>query len=188
MRIVFLLFVIATTASAQQFEIGVRHLIVETGSADNVNIDSARGFAATAEIFVTPHFSSELSASFANPAANLATPDVDLGTLGLQTTALTARWNAGAFFVGAGGAVVSIGNLDDQTGDAIEVDFDREITFVAEAGARLRLRRVPHLAAIVVVSYMPLTAELNVRRANVTLPAELSLDPLVIGVGASWRF
>ena len=169
---------LATSAFAQDFEVGMRHLIVTTGDTGDLELPMSRGFAATAEVFFTPRVSTELSVSFVNPEATYR--DVDLGTLGLQTTALTARWNYGFVFVGAGGALVTIGNLDDQLGDEIEVEFDREIAPVVEGGLRVRIGRI---SGLLLVSYMPLTAE-----PNVPFPDELSIDPLTVGIGASWRF
>ena len=185
-RLAVLIAFVASAAAAQDFELGMRHLVVNTGSTGELDIASSRGFAATAELFVTPRFSTELSASFTNPEAMAG--DVDLGTLGLQTTALTARYHLGPVFVGAGGALVTIGNLDDQSGEEIDVQFDRELAPVVEAGLRLHLRRIPRLAGILTVIYMPLTAEPDVRRTNVALPEEVALDPLTVGFGASWRF
>jgi outer membrane protein W len=152
----------------------------------------------TGELFLTRRFSTELSATFVNPEAILFPShpppnDVDLGTLGLQTTALTARWNFRtearlSAFAGAGAALVTIGNLDDQFGDAVDADFDSEPTFLAEAGLRFRPRRAPRLSLNATLSYMPLTATPIVHKTNVALPRELSLDPITFGVGATWRF
>jgi len=191
-KLLLALALFATPAFAQEFEVGARHLIVSTSSDDAIEIGESRGFAATAELFVSPRFSTELSAGFINPQATLA-DGTDLGTLGVNTTALTARWNLAphaliSLFAGAGVAYVRVGNLDDQTDERIEVDFDSEVTYVAEAGARLRLRRARRLALVGTISYMPLKPELNVRRSNVALPKELTLDPMTIGIGATWRF
>jgi outer membrane protein W len=182
-------FFACTTAAAQEIEAGLRHLIVNTGSTGDLEVPASRGFAGTLEVFITPRFSAELSQSFVNPTAMYR--DLDLGTLGLESTALTARWNFApaarlSAFAGAGAAFVKIGNLDDQFGDEIDVEFDSELAPIAEAG--LRLRVVPRLAAVLLVSYMPLAVTPNVRRTNVPLPGELGLDPVTVGVGASWRF
>ena len=199
MRLVAALLFLATTAAAQTFEVGLQHVaVVTTGETGDLDVPLSRGFAVSGELFFTPRFSTALTATFVNPEAilfpsNPPPNDVDLGTLGLQTTALTARWNYRAdarlsIFAGTGIALVTIGNLDDQFGDDVEADFDAELTFLAEGGVRFRPRRVPRLALNVTASYTPLSAEPKVRKTNVPLPAELELNPVTFGVGASWRF
>lgn len=191
--------VASSPAAAQTFEAGLQHVVVvTTGETGDLDVPLSRGFAVSGELFLTPRFSAALAATFVNPEAILfpSSPppsDVDLGTIGLQTTALTARWNFRAdarlsAFAGAGAALVTIGNLDDQFGDAVEADFDPELTFLVEGGLRFRPRRAPRLALNATASYTPLTATPKVRKTNVPLPAELALDPVTFGVGASWRF
>jgi outer membrane protein W len=182
---------IALPLAAREFEAGVRHVIVTTGDTGDLDVKLSRGFAATGEVYFLRHrFSTELSATFVNPEAIFA-DEVDLGTLGLQTTALTARWNMRpeshlTFFVGAGPALVTIGNLDDQFDDEVEIDFDSELTVVGEAG--LRYRVIPRLALVLTVAYTPVKATPNVRRSNITLPRQLAIDPMTFGIGATWRF
>jgi outer membrane protein W len=190
---VLVAFLVAVPLAAREFEAGVRHVIVTTGDTGELDVKLSRGFAATAELYFLSHrFSTELSATFVNPEAIFAN-EVDLGTLGLQTTALTGRWNLRpeshlTFFVGAGPALVTIGNLDDQFDDKVEIDFDSELTVVGEAGLRYRLPAAPRVALVVTVAYMPLEPEPNVRRSNIALPQRLGIDPMTFGIGATWRF
>lgn len=199
MRVALFIAFLALPAAAQTFEVGLQHVaVITTGETGDLDVPLGRGFAVSGELFFTPRFSTALAATFVNPEAilfpsNPPPNDVDLGTIGLQTTALTARWHCRSearfsVFAGAGIARVTIGNLDDQFGDDVEADFDAELTFLAEGGVRFRPRLVPRLALNVTASYTPLSAEPNVRKTNVPLPAELELNPLTIGVGASWRF
>jgi outer membrane protein W len=84
---------------------------------------------------------------------------------------------------------VFIGNLDDRFGDDIEVEFDPELTFVAEGGVRYRIH--PRIALEVGVTYVPLEATADMLRANdprVPLPRTVAVDPLIVNVGAAWRF
>ena len=181
------------------YEIGIQHVgVVTTGDTGDLDVPLGRGFAITGERWVSPEFSTALTATFVNPEAilfpsNPPPNDVDLGTIGLQTTSLTARWNFRSeeffsAFAGAGPALVRIGNLDDQFGDAVEADFDTRLTFVIQGGVRFRPWDIPGPALNLTASYTPLKAEPNVRKTNVPLPGELALNPVTIGIGASWRF
>ncbi len=190
----------ALPLAAADFELGIRHVVSQTtGDSGDLDLPLSRGFGASAEVFWTPHFSTNAAASLVNPEAILfpSTPppnDVDLGTLGLDLYTLTARWHFTrdarlAPFAGAGAALVTIGNLDDQFGDVYEANFDDEMTFVVEGG--LRYRALPRVVLELGVMYVPLEAEPHVIRAtdpNVVLPAKLGLDPVVVSLGAAWRF
>lgn len=195
-----LLVLFTLPAAAADFELGIRHVVSKTmGDSGDLDVPLSRGFGASAEVFWTPHFSTNAAASLVNPEAILhpSTPppdDVDLGTLGLDLYTLTARWHFTRDarltpFAGAGAALVTIGNLDDQFGDVYEANFDDKLTFVVEGG--LRYRAQEHVMLELGLMYVPLEAEPKVIRAtdpNVALPAKLGLDPLVLSLGAAWRF
>lgn len=204
--LVFLLF--AVPLHAADLELGIRHLSMSPrgdGVFDGGELDvvSSRGFGATAEVFWTPRISTQLAATFVNPAAIffptspfptlVPLEDVDLGTFGIDTYAVTARYHLAPHarfspFVGAGGAVVIFGDLEDRFGDDIEMTFDRETAFLVEGG--LRYRVFPNVFLGAEVSYMPLEATPNHVRndTDLTLPASVKLDPLTVAVSASWRF
>ena len=182
-------------ASAQTFEVGVQHVAtVMTGDTGELDVPLGRGFSATGEAFWSPRLSTQLAATFVNPEAILfpsSGGDVDLGTLGVTTYALSARWHFVpearlSGFVGGGAAYVELGNLDDQFGDAVEADYDPQTTFLVEGGLRYRFR--PRLIINLTATYMPLSAETNVRKPHASLPAELELNPVTVGLGAAWRF
>lgn len=189
-----LVFAFIAVSAHAQFEAGIDHVVVLTGESGELDVPLARGFAARGEWFFSPRVSAQLSATFINPEAILfpaSGGDVDLGTLGLNTYAIGARWHFRpeqrfAFFAGAGTALVQIGNLDDQFDDEVEADFDNETALFVEGGVRYRFR--PRIFVTLTAAYMPLTATPNVRKTNVALPDEIDLDPITIGVGAAWRF
>ena len=192
-RIALLLF-LALPLAAADFEAGVRHVVVKTlGDSGELELPLSRGFAATGEVFWSKRVSTMLAASFVNPEAILRN-EVDLGTLGLDVYSLTARWHVApdarlSGFAGAGPAIVRIGNLDDQFGDVYEADFDNETTLALDGGLRYRL--TPRVALELDVLYLPLDAKPIVRKAtdpNVQLEETLGIDPLIVSVGASWRF
>jgi membrane associated rhomboid family serine protease/outer membrane protein W len=185
--------------AAPKYELGLQHVIVIPADTGEVEVATSRGFAGTAEWFVTDRAAVHFGATFVNPEAILfpATPppsDVDLGTLGIDVYSLSARYyfSPGARwspYLGAGGAYVVFGNLDDQFGEDIEVEFDPELALVAEAGVRFRFRHGMFFNAG--VAYMPVTATSDVRRSNdprVTLPAELQLNPVTASIGVAWHF
>lgn len=197
------LVLLTTPLFAADVEVGIRHLATtfsgdRATGAGELDVASTRGFAATAEVFWTPHVSTQLAATFVNPAAILfpasGTPhDLDLGTLGLDTYSLAARWHFApqrrwSAFAGAGVALVSIGNLEDRFGDEIEMTFDSETTFLVEGGVRFRFLPQVHLDAA--LSYMPLEATPRFVRNDTTiaLPQTVKLNPATFSVGASWRF
>lgn len=202
-RCLLLLVLFALPLHAADVELGIRHLATSfTGDSEfaggELDVMSARGFAATAEVFWTPRVSTQLAATFVNPAAilfptNTPPDDVDLGTLGLDTYSVSARWNFApearwSAFAGGGVALVSIGNLEDRFGDDIELTYDNQTAFLVEGGVRYRFLRNVYLDAT--VTYMPLEAEPNFVRndTNVVLPPKLSLNPATLSVGAAWRW
>jgi outer membrane protein W len=186
----FLLLFLPRMASADpEIEIGARYLTTRLREEDALSVHSSNGFGATAEAFWTERVSTQVSGTFIQPVAFVN--DIDLGTLGLQTVAVTARFYARtrfAPFVGAGGAVVIPGDLDDRFGENLLVEFDTAQGFAAEAG--VRYRRSETVAFELVAMYVPLELDLRVtrNRNGVPLPSTLRLDPVVLAVGASWRF
>jgi hypothetical protein len=194
------LLVFTLPLAAADFELGIRHVVAKTtGDSGDLDLPLSRGFGATAEVFWSKRWSTNVAATFVNPEAILfpSTPppnDVDLGTLGLDVYSLTARANFRpdarlSPFAGAGAALVQIGNLDDQFGETLYADFDNETTFVVEGGLRYRIR--PSIAFELGAMYVPLETEPHVRLAtnpNVMLPAKLGIDPVIVSIGASWRF
>lgn len=202
-----LVLLLAAPLHAADFEFGIRHLSMRPmgdGAFEfgELEIVSSRGFAATAEVFWTPRISTQLAGTFVNPAAilrpaNIITvlpvEDVDLGTFGIDTYSLTARFHFAhdarfSPFVGAGPALVIFGDLEDRFGDEIEMTFDREIAVLVEGGLRYRIFTNVYLDAA--VSYMPLEATPNHVRNDtpVALPEMVKVDPFTISAGAAWRF
>lgn len=208
-RVSLLLFLsLAMPLRAADLELGIRHMSMSprgdsTFDGGKLEVVSGRGFGATAEVFWSPRFSTQIAATFVNPAAILfpTSPfptlvpleDVDLGTLGIDTYALTVRYHLApnarlSPFVGAGAAVVIFGDLEDRFGDDIEMTFDRETAFLVEGG--LRYRVFPNVFLGAEVSYMPLEATTNHVRndTNLALPASVKLDPLTVSAAVAWRF
>jgi hypothetical protein len=197
---VFLLFFIALPLHAADIEAGGQHVIAMTGGdTGTLDVKTSRGFSAHVEVFWSDRVSTRGTATFLNPAAilfpdNPPPTDVDLGTLGLDSYSATARIHLGgqrrlSAFAGGGAALVVIGNLDDQFGDAVEIEFDPETTFVAEGGLRYRI--FPRVVLEAGVTYMPLEAEADILRATdprYPLPSTIAVDPLIVSVGAAWRF
>jgi outer membrane protein W len=174
-------------AAEPRLEAGIRHVIVfPKGDSGALDLAMSRGFGVTAELFWNERLSTQFAASFVNPEAILRPADaepVDLGTLGLDTYALSGRFHVApasrlSGYAGAGAAFVVIGNLDDQFGDAFETTFNSELTFLGEAGLRYRL--LPRVFLDLGVSYMPLTASSEAMEVNI--------DPMTVTAGASWRF
>jgi hypothetical protein len=184
---------------AADIEAGAQHVLaLSTGDTGTLHIEPGRGFAAFADVIWSPRFSTRAAATFVNPAAILfpANPppaDVDLGTIGLDIYSVTTRVHAGSSrlsgYAGAGGALVVIGNLDDYFGEAIEAEFDPELTFVAEAGVRYRIH--PRIVLEIGAAYLPLEARPDVLRADdprAPLPESVAIDPVILSAGAAWRF
>lgn len=200
MRIAFLCLLLALPLHAAEFEAGASHVIaMPSGDTGTLDVKTSRGFSGHVEVFWSDRVSTRGMATFLNPAAilfpeNPPPTDVDLGTLGLDIYSATARFHCGSrrrlsAFAGGGAALVVIGNLDDQFGDAVEVEFDPEATFVAEAGLRYRL--YPEIVLELGVTYLPVEAEANVLRAadpRYPLPSTIAVDPLIVSIGAAWRF
>lgn len=201
--LVILLFAVALRVRAAEFEAGIAHFHMtamgeRTFAGGELEVISSRGFAATAEVFWTPRISTQFAASFVNPAVILrpASPppdDVDLGTLGIDTYSLSARWHFApekrfSAYAGAGVALVTFGNLEDRFGDDVELRFDNETAFLGEAGVRYRFR--PSVFFTFGATYMPAEAAAGFVRndAGLALPDKVQLDPLIVRVGAAWRF
>ena len=195
-----LLLIVIFPANAAEIEAGVQHVIaMASGDTGTLDVKTSRGFGAHVEVFWSDRVSTRAAAVFLNPAAilfpeNPPPTDVDLGTLGLDIYSATARIHLGgqrrlSAFAGGGAALVVIGNLDDQFGDAVEIEFDPETTFVAEAGLRYRI--FPRVVLEAGVTYMPLEAEADILRATdprYPLPSTIAVDPLIVSAGAAWRF
>lgn len=195
--------VLAVPLRAADLELGIRHLSMtprgeRAFDGGELEVVSSRGFGATAELFWTPRISTQLAATFVNPAAFVfpATPppaDLDLGTFGIDTYSLTARYHLApnarfSPFAGAGAATVLFGDLEDRFGDDLEMTFDRETAFLVEGG--LRYHVFPRVVLDLAASYMPLEATPNHVRndTSVPLPASVKVDPLTVSFGAAWRF
>lgn len=193
----FCIVLFATSLRAADVEVGAQHVLMPSSESNTLTLEMARGFGAHAEVFWRDSLSTRFAATFLNPAAilfpeNPPPSDVDLGTLGLDIYSATARYHVGgrwSGFAGGGAALVDIGNLDDQFGDDVELEFSREVAFVAEGGLRYRFR--PSVVFELGVTYIPLEAEPDVLRANdprYPLPSVVKIDPLVVSAGAAWRF
>jgi hypothetical protein len=187
----------ATSLRAADVEVGAQHVVSIPRDEGTLDIEVSRGFGAHAEVFWRETVSTRFAATFLNPAAilfpeNPPPSDVDLGTLGLDIYSATARYHFGgrwAGFAGGGAALVVIGNLDDQFGEDVEIEFDPETTFVAEGGLRFRFR--PRIVLELGVTYLPLEAEPEVLRASdprYPLPATVTVNPVIVSAGAAWRF
>lgn len=201
--VVLVVLLLAAPVHAANLELGIRHLstsLMGEGAFNGGELDivSSRGFGANVEVFWTPRISTQLAATFINPAA-IAFPsapppnDLDLGTFGVDTYSLTARYHFApdarfSPFAGAGAAMVVFGDLEDRFGDDIEMTFNREVAVMVEGGVRYRVS--PHVILDAAVSYMPLEATPNHVRndTSIALPESVKLDPLTVSVGAAWRF
>lgn len=187
----FLLLFLAVPLFAAGIEAGGHHVAVMTGDTGELDIATSRGFGAHVEVFWTDRVSTRAAGVFVNPAAilypeNQPPTDIDLGTLGLDIYSLTARFHIApgsrfSGFAGAGPAFVSVGNLDDQFGDEIAIELDYQSTFLGEAGVRFRV--LPHVYFEAAAAYVPLELE-----GEAPVPAQLAVDPLIVSVGAAWRF
>jgi hypothetical protein len=199
MRRLLLLLLLAVPLQAAEIEAGGQHVLSRYGDNGELEIETSRGFSAHAEIFWRDALSARVSATFLNPATifypdDPPPADVDLGTLGLDLYAVTARWHLApqarlSAFAGAGGALVVIGNLDDRFGEDVEIEFDPEMAPVVEAGVRYRFR--PRIFLEAGVTYVPVEAEGNVIRSSdprVQVPETIAVDPMMVSVGAAWRF
>jgi len=190
---------IATPLPAAEIEVGAQHVISIPRDRGTLDIEVSRGFAAHAEIFFSDALSTRVAATFLNPAAilfpeNPPPNDVDLGTLGLDIYSATARYHFAparrlSAFAGAGGALVILGNLDDQFGTDVEVEFDPELTLVGEGGLRYRFRE--RIILELGVAYLPLEADSQILRAadpRYPLPETVAVNPVIVSLGAAWRF
>ena len=184
---------------AADVEVGVHHAItMMTGESafngGDLDVQTSRGFAASAEVFFTPRISTQFAATFINPVAILNPGDIDLNTLGMDVYSASARYHFApqrrfSAFAGAGAAFVSFGNLEQRFADDIEMEVDAETTFFVEGGVRYRFR--PRIFFDLALSYMPLEGEVIVIRnvrTDVTLPERVPLDPVTLSGGVSWRF
>lgn len=183
-RLLFLL-LLAAPLTAARIEAGAVHVLVTAGDNGDLEIDMSRGFGAHIEVFWSDALSTRAAATFVNPA--VFTPEVDLGTLGLDIWSAAARWHFAprsrfSGFAGAGGALVVAGNLDDQFGDEVEAELDSEVSPLVEAGVRYRIH--PRIVLELGAAYIPLELSADEPR----LPAAIAVDPLIVSAGASWRF
>ncbi|HEV7764946.1 MAG TPA: OmpW family outer membrane protein [Thermoanaerobaculia bacterium] len=197
-RAAIALFLLALPLRAADLELGMRHISSSpraNGAFGNneIDVEASRGFAATAEVFWTSRVSTQLAGTFVNPPAFIFPEDMDLGTFGIDTYSLTARYHLApdarfSAFAGGGAAIVIFGDLEDRFADDIEMTFDRETALLVEGG--LRYRASSRVVIDVAVSYMPLEATPNHVRNDTTvpLPESVKLDPLMVSVGAAWRF
>jgi outer membrane protein W len=197
MRLLLIL-LLAIPLHAADIELGIRHLSMRPmgdGAFEGGELDivSSRGFGATAEVFWTPRISTQLAGTLVNPAAFIHESGLDLGTFGIDTYSLTARYHVRtdsrlSAFVGAGPAMVLFGDLEDRFGDDVEMTFDAQTALLGEAGVRYHI--FPAVFLDVAVSYMPVEATPNHVRndTNIALPEVVQVDPFTISVGASWRF
>lgn len=187
---VLLVMLTAAPLRAAEIEAGAQHVVVMAAGNGELEIDMSRGFGAHVEVFWSDAISTRAAGTFVNPA--VFTPEVDLGTLGLDLWSATARWHLAprsrlSAFAGAGGTLAVFGNLDDQFGDQVEIEFDPELAPLVEAGLRYRLR--PRIILELGATYIPLEAEGNVRRSNdPRIPSRIAVDPLIVSAGAAWRF
>jgi outer membrane protein len=198
MKKLLLIVLLAMPLHAADLELGIRHVAqwpMGDGAFDGgeVEIVNNRGFAATAEVFWTPRISTQLAGTFVNPAAFLHPAEVDLGTFGMDTYSLTARYHFApdarfSPFAGAGAAMVIFGDLEDRFGDDVEMTFDRETAVIIEGG--LRWRVFPSVIVDAAVSYVPVEATVNHVRNDtaLALPSSVKVDPLTVSAGAAWRF
>jgi len=197
MKRILCMLLFATSLEATDVEVGAQHVVSIPRDEGTLDIEVSRGFGAHAEVFWRDTVSTRFTATFLNPAAilfpeNPPPSDVDLGTLGLDIYSATARYHFGSRlsgFAGGGAALVVIGNLDDQFGEDVELEFDQETTFVVEGGLRYRFR--PSIVLELGVTYLPLEAEPEMLRANdprYPLPSTVTVNPVIVSAGAAWRF
>ena len=190
---VFVLLLLAAPLHAADIEAGGQHVIgIPLGDSGELDIVTSRGFGAHVEVFWSERVSTRVTAVFLNPAAilfpeNPPPSDLDLGTLGLDIYSATARVHFARYarfsaYAGGGAAFVSIGNLDDRFGDEVEINFDPVTTFVVEGGVRYRIH--PRIVLELGAAYLPLELD----DAPPPLQPTVGVDPLIVSVGAAWRF
>lgn len=176
-----LVLLLAVPLHGAEIEAGAQHVFALSADNGQYEIEPGRGFGAHMEVFWSDALSTRAAGTFLNPA--VYTPEVDLGTLGLDIWSATARWHLAprsrfSGYAGAGGALVVMGNLEDQFAHTVEVEFDPEIAPVVEAGLRYRIH--PRIVLELGATYIPLEA------ASPELT--LAVDPLIVSAGAAWRF
>lgn len=188
MRQVFVLaaLLFAMPLRAAGIEAGGQHVIVMPRGDEALDVATSRGFGAYLDVFWSDRVSTRIAATFLNPAATLHPADIDLGTLGLDLYSATARFHLAprarlSAYAGGGAAYAIVGNLDDQFGNEIEIEFDPETTFVLEGGLRYRIH--PRIVLELGAAYLPLELE-----APAPLPPAVAIDPLIVSAGAAWRF
>ncbi|HEX8616997.1 MAG TPA: OmpW family outer membrane protein, partial [Thermoanaerobaculia bacterium] len=167
MKTFAILLLLALPLGAAEIEVGAHHVgTIMTGDGEyagsQLEVESSRGFAASAELFFSDRVSAHLAATFINPVAVINPGDVDLNTISLDIYSLTGRWHVApqarfSPFAGAGAAFVVLGNLEERFDDRIEIEFDPQTTFLVEGGVRYRFR--PRIAFTAALTYMPLEAE-----------------------------
>ncbi|HEY0156368.1 MAG TPA: OmpW family outer membrane protein [Thermoanaerobaculia bacterium] len=197
MRLLLLL-ALALPIAAADVDVSVSHVgTFMTGDnafpGGELDVQTSRGFAASADVFWTPRLSTRFAATFINPVAILQPADIDLNTVSLDIYSASARFHFTPAarlspFAGGGAAIVSFGNLEERFADEILMELDPEAAFLVEAGVRYRFR--PRIFLEVAVSYMPLEGEVDVvrEREGVALPSRVAFDPVTISAGAGWRF
>jgi outer membrane protein W len=185
-------------ARAAEIEAAIHHVIaMPYGDSGDLDIPPGRGFSASGEVFFSDRYSAQGTALFVNPEAILypsSSPgkDVDLGTIGIDLYFATARMHFGGTtsgfsgFIGAGAGIAVLGNLDDQFGDEVEATFDNETVLVAEGGVRYQVH--PRIAIDLSAAFVPLEGETKVGHSAYPLPEKVGIDPLIVSLGASWRF
>lgn len=193
-----IMLLVATSTFAADIEVGIQHLnTIMTGEAafdgGEIEVVSSRGYGVTGEVFWSPRFSTQLAATFINPAAFLRPQDMDLQTLGTNVYSATARYHftsASRFtpFAGGGAALATFRNLDERFGESYELEVEATPALMVEGGVRFRFR--PRIHFDFTLTYMPVEADVNVVRNtnNIAVPSTIGLDPVTMKAGASWRF
>ncbi|HEX8252863.1 MAG TPA: OmpW family outer membrane protein [Thermoanaerobaculia bacterium] len=199
MRVLLVLLLLALPLHAADVEVGVQHVGTmmmgeTTFDGLELEVETTRGFAASAELFLSDRLSTRAAATFINPVAVINPGDIDLNTVSLDIYSVGARWHFApasrvSAFAGGGAAYVSFGNLETRFTDDVELTLGSTAAFYVEGGARYRV--LPRLFVEAGLSYMPLEAKTRVvlnERPGLTLPSRVTFNPLTLSAGATWRF
>jgi outer membrane protein W len=162
-----------------------------------LTFDDANGFGISANFFWGRRISTELAVYSLRSDAVLTGSGnlpyaLDLGSMNLTpiTGTLQFHFAREAFlspYVGVGVAHVIVGNLESDDLNLVgigPIDVDDEFSYVANAGLSLRL--TPNFSLGLDAKYIPLRP--GSRALGDVQDVELRIDPLIVSVGARFRF
>jgi outer membrane protein len=148
--------------------------------------------------FFTEHFAAELILGTAKhdvKAINTAAGDVDLGSVWLLPPTLTAQYHFYTSdkkvfkpYIGAGLNYTLFYNV--KSGDVADVEYDNALGFAAQVGFDLMLNETFFINLD--VKRLFLSTDVTVDASNLapglSIPAEVDINPWLIGVGVGMKF